>query len=187
MMALDKIDEMVAQYPHIWKTRASVFSWIKGIIRKGWNRAPQKITLINKMRKQIPNPNPKGKKPTVWGATCEICLNDYALKDMQCDHRDEATAHLTQIEHIQPCAEKLLLVVEEDLRLICKGCHNLHSIAQLKGVSFEEAKVEKLVIEFSKNNAEKQKHILTNTCNLSIMPPNAKARAEAYRNYLKEK
>jgi len=181
----DKIDLIVQQYPDVWKTRASFFSWLKGVIRKGWNNSPQKVKLINKLRRQIPNPNPRGKKPTVWGVTCEICLNDYALKDCQVDHRSEETAQLTQVEHIQSCAEKLLLVVEDDLRIICKPCHNLHSIAQSKGVTFEQAKIEKQVIEFSKLKAAQQIKVLQeyDSCG-KMAATNAKARVELYRRII---
>ena len=183
-MSKDKIDILVEQYPEVWKTRAEVFSWLKGIIRKGWNVAPQKIILMKKRRKQIPNPNPKGKKPTVWGATCEICLNDFPMSNLQIDHRDEETAHLTNLEDIQSCAEKLLLVVESDLRVVCKRCHSIHSYAQRMNISFEQATLEKKVVAFKKLSTEQQKEVLTNEVMCETISPNAKGRAEQYREWL---
>lgn len=185
-MSKDKIDLLVEQYPEVWKTRAEVFSWLKGIIRKGWNVAPQKIILMKKRRKQIPNPNPKGKKPTVWGATCEICLNDFPMSNLQIDHRDEETAHLTNLEDIQSCAEKLLLVVESDLRVVCKQCHSIHSYAQRMDISFEQATLEKKVVAFKKLSTEQQKEVLTNEVMCETISHNAKGRAEQYREWLKQ-
>jgi len=183
---MDKIDEMVLLYPHIWKTRSAVFSWIKGGIRRLWNRAPQKIELIKKNRKQIPNPNPRGTKPTVWGATCVICGKDYILKDCQIDHVVEETASLTKIEDIQSCTEKLLLVTENDLRILCSSCHSVVSLSQRLGITFTEAQLEQKVIAFKKKNAEQQRKELTQLGIVDIMPTSAK-RVAAYRRFLKEK
>lgn len=151
----DKVDQIIEQYPDVWKTRSAFFSYIKGVIRKGWNTCPQKVKLIKKLRKQIDNPNPRGNKATVWGATCEICGKDFVLKDLQVDHRSDETAKLTEIGHVQSCVEKLLMVVEDDLRLICKDCHGAHTLAQKEGISFEDALIEKqLVIPFKKLSAK---------------------------------
>lgn len=148
---VDKVDRIVAENKEIWKSKAMFFSFIKGIVRRGWVRHPVKIKLINKLRKQIPNPNPKGKKPTVWGATCEICGNDFVIGDMEVDHKQNETANLVQLSDIQSCAEMLLCVVEDDLRLICKGCHSTHSYSQKMGIPFEEAVIEKKIIALMKD------------------------------------
>lgn len=182
----DKIDEILLQYPHVWKTRSAVFSWIKGGIRRLWNHAPQKLDLIKKHRKQIPNPNVNGKKPTVFGATCAICGVDTPLKDCQVDHVVEETASLTKIEDIQSCAEKLLLVTENDLRILCSSCHSVVSLSQRLGITFEEAQLEQKVIAFKKMKANAQFSFLTSLGIDSIMPTSAK-RVEQYRNYIKEK
>ena len=180
----DKIDEMLLQYPHVWKTRSAVFSWIKGGIRRLWNHAPQKLDLIKKHRKQIPNPNANGKKPTVFGATCAICKVDTPLKDCQVDHVVEETASLIKIEDIQSCTEKLLLVTEDDLRILCTSCHSVVSLSQRLGITFEEAQLEQKVISFRKLNAEAQKKQLTDLAIPSIMLSTATKRVDAYRNYL---
>ena len=182
----DKVDLIIQQYPDVWKTRSAFFSYVKGVIRRGWNHAPQKLILLKKLRKQIPNPNPRGNKETVWGAECSVCHNLFPLKDIQVDHLLDETAHLTEIEHIQSCAEKLLLVVEDDLRLVCKGCHEIISLSQKKGIPFAEAVIEKQVIAFSKNSVEKQRIILTETCRYETIATNTKGRANQYREWLQQ-
>lgn len=186
IITMDKVDEMVAMYPHIWKTRSAVFSWIKGGIRRLWNHSPVKLDLLKKQRRQIPNPNVNGKKPTVWGATCAICGKDTPLKDCQIDHVVEETASLTKIEDIQSCAEKLLLVTENDLRILCSDCHSVVSLSQRLGITFEQALLEKEVIAFKKLNAEQQKKRLTELGIDCIMFPTMAKRVDAYRNFLKE-
>lgn len=183
---MDKVDLIVQQNKEIWKSKAMFFSFIKGILRKGWARHPVKIKLINKLRKQIQNPNPKGKKPTVWGSTCEICGQDFVIGDMEVDHKQDETAKLVQLSDIQSCAEMLLCVVEEDLRLICKGCHSIHSYSQKMGISFEEAKSEKEVVAFKLLKVAEQTKVLTETCKYSTIGSNSKQRVEQYREWLKK-
>lgn len=155
-MTKDKVDLIVEQYPDVWKTRAAFMSFLKGIIRKGWSRHPVKLILLKKHRKQIPNPNPRGNKPTVWGADCSICKGTFVMSEIETDHHSDEVASLTKIEDIQSCVEKLLVIVEDDLRIVCKGCHSIVSLSQRLGCSFEEAKVRKEVIAFGKLSAESQ-------------------------------
>lgn len=151
----DKVDKIVEQYGDVWKSRAAFFSWLKGVIRRGWSTAPQKTKLLAKYRKQIPNPSERGKRH-IWGADCSICKNTFPLKEIQIDHVTDETARLTEIEHIQECVEKLLLVTEEDLRVVCKECHSIVSHSQKMGCSFEEAAILKQIIAFGKLSAEEQ-------------------------------
>lgn len=144
------------EYPEIWSTKAKWFSYLRGCLRKAWNTNPIKITVTNERRKQIPNPNPKGKKPTVWGATCECCGNDFVMKDIQVDHMIPAGS-LKETSDIQGFVERLLYVKKEDIRLVCKGCHNIITDAERKGISFEEAVVLKRIRDMS---IEEQKEVL---------------------------
>lgn len=181
---MDKVDLIVKQYPHIWKTRAAFFSFIKGVIRRGWNRHPVKISMLNKHRKQIPNPNPRGNKPTVWGADCTICGNAFVMKDVEVDHIVDEVASLTKLEDIQSCVEMLLVVSEEDLRPVCKGCHSIVSLSQRLGCTFEEAKVRQQVIAFGKLSTEDQTAKLKS---LSLpVDKTKKARQDRFEQWLKQ-
>ena len=91
---------------------------------------------------------------------------------------------MTEIGHIQSCAEKLLLVTEEDLRPVCVECHATISLAQRKNISFEEAKIEKQVISFGKESVNKQKDILTNTCKYETIATSVTKRKQQYREWL---
>ena len=185
-VACDKVDQMVEQYKHVWKTRAAVFSFIKGTLRRGWNHHPAKLELLKKVRKQIPNPNPKGKKPTVWGADCPLCGRTLPLKDFQVDHILEETASLTKVEDIQSCAEKLLLVVEEDLRVICCDCHEVVTLSQRMGCSFEQAKFEKdFIIPFGKLKAKQQIETLKEY-GIDCAKTNGEQRVALYRALMEE-
>ncbi len=181
----DKVDRIVAENKEIWKSKAMFFSFLKGLFRRGWSRHPIKIKLLKKHRKQIPNPNPKGKKPTVWGAECSVCHEVFPMNMLEVDHVSEDTASLTKLSDVQTCVEKLLVIVEEDLRIICKNDHATATLSQRLGIPLADAKIEQQVILFRKCNAETQKKQLTDLAIPSIMLSTATKRVDAYRNYLK--
>lgn len=165
-----------------WKSSTAFFTYLRGCLRKAWMRHPVKLNLIKSQRKQIKNPNPRGNKPTVWGFECELCNRDYVAKEGQVDHRVGA-GQLNKTEDIQGFTERLLYVTEEDLRYICKPCHSIVTLSERRGLSFEEAKVEKAVIEFGKLKAAEQYSTLLELGAEKIT--SAKGRKVKYREILK--
>lgn len=168
----------------VWPTKAKFMSWLRGGIRKSlWNRSPIKIEFINKHRKRIPNPNPKGKVATVWGGECGICKNDFVIADLQVDHIKGGHS-LRELSDIQSFIEGIVLVSEDDLMLVCKQCHSAKTLSEKKGISQADAVIEKEVIAFSKLSAETQKKLLTAYGYESNMTTSATKRKECYREYL---
>jgi hypothetical protein len=163
----------------LWKTSSSYWSFIRGKLRLAWNNHPIKISVINKKRYQIDNPNPNGKKPKVWGFDCEMCGLTFPISQGQVDHITPAGT-LTRREDIQGFVERLLCITEDDLRLVCKDCNNALSIAQKQGISYDEAIVEKRVIKIIKEKKDKSFLIAK-----GITPAtNAKKRREQIKEYL---
>lgn len=136
-----------------WKNSVAFFTYLRGCLRKAWSRHPTKLNVIKNKRKQIPNPNPRGNKTTVWGFTCELCNQDYVLKDGQVDHIVPAGS-LQKTEDIQGFVERLLYVIEDDLRLICKGCNSSLAYSDKHGISFQDALCEKQAIAIQKNKQD---------------------------------
>ena len=100
-----------------WKNSVAFFTYLRSCLRKAWSSHPSKINAIKRKRKQIKNPNPRGNKETVFGFTCEMCGNDFVLKECQVDHIVPA-GKLQKTEDIQGFVERLLYVTEDDLRLV---------------------------------------------------------------------
>jgi hypothetical protein len=130
-----------------WKTESSFWVWVRGILRKGWSRHPVKIEYIRLNRKRIVNPKETSRKnhPTVWGMTCEICQKDHAQGDIEIDHIGDS-ASFTGLHDAESYVKHLYLVDFDSLRSLCKICHKIVNQSQRKGVSFEEARVQKQVI-----------------------------------------
>lgn len=138
-----------------WKNSVAFFTYLRGCLRKAWSSSPIKHNLIKKKRKQIKNPNPNGKKETVFGFTCEMCNTDHVIANGQVDHK-VAAGSLRKTEDIQGFVERLLYVTEDDLRLICKSCNSALAYADKHGMSYEEAVREKKLIEICKTKKDVQ-------------------------------
>ena len=138
-----------------WKNSVAFFTYLRGCLRKAWSNNPIKHNLIKKKRKQIPNPNQKGKKATVWGFDCEICGGEFVMSLCQVDHIVPAGS-LQKTEDIQGFVERLLYVTEEDLRLVCKDCNSALALADAQGISLERARAEKTAIRLQKEKQDVQ-------------------------------
>ena len=137
-------------YPHIWKTKAAFFSYIRGGIRRSlWNRAPQKIEYINKHRKRIKNPNPKGRVAEVWGGVCALCGGEFPQNMLEVDHR-VGNNSLKDFDDILPFILAISCVSEDDLQLVCKPCHRIKTLCERNGTTFEQARAEKVALDLVK-------------------------------------
>lgn len=134
-----------------WKTEAAFMNWVRGVLRKGWKVHPIKIEFINKYRKRIKNPNQKSAKrfPECWGMTCDLCKIDTVQADIQIDHRGDSGT-FTKFEDAEAYMKHLFLIDYESIRPLCTSCHSVVSHAQNTGLSFEDAKLDKKVINLLK-------------------------------------
>ena len=142
-------------YPEIWKTESSFMSWLRGGIRRIWAKHPVKLDFIKQNRVKIPNPNPNGRVKTVWGGKCALTGEYFVLNELECDHK-VGNSSLKSVEDIQSFIEGVLLVTADDLQLVSKEAHKIKSYAEKQGISFEEAKIEKEVIEIIKQKKDKE-------------------------------
>ena len=139
-----KLQQMLEKYPHIWKTKASLMSYLRGGLRRScWMKHPVKLEFIKNNRERIPNPNPRGKVPEVWGGRCNVCKDLFVQSKLAVDHVREFSASLKDIKDIQTFVELITLVTEDDLQFVCKECHDNISYSQKHSCSFEEARVRK--------------------------------------------
>lgn len=175
---VDKVSKIVEDNPDVWKTRAKFFQWLKGVIRKGWNKHPVKLKLLKDTTKDIPNTNPKSvaRFPTVKGNVCSVCGGLFPQGQCEVDHVIEQPARLSCLEDVQECVEKLLVICKDDLRVVCKECHKIISHQQLKGVSFEAAKINKRVIALMKDKKERDKLLKEHGYKGSIVSNDSKRR-----------
>lgn len=152
----DKAQELLDKYPHIWKSKSSLMSFIRGGVRRAlWNRHPVKIEFIKNNRIRIKNPNPKGKADTVWGAVCALTGQEFPLNQIEVDHK-EGNHSLREISDIQSFVEAIALVTEDDLQFVSKEAHRIKSYSEKQGITFNQALVEKAVISLIKEKKDLQ-------------------------------
>ena len=143
-------------YPQIWKTESAFMSWIRGGIRRSlWNRHPVKLEFIKLNRVKIPNPNPRGKVAEVWGGVCALTGETHVIANLEVDHRT-GNHSLQTLKDIEPFVKGIVDITLEDLQFVSKEAHKIKSYAEKQGISFEEAKIEKEVIEIIKQKKDKE-------------------------------
>ena len=183
---MNKLDKILEENSDVWKNKSAFMNYLRGGLRKSvWSRHPVKLKLIKERRKRITNPKPSKAHPTVWGAECDVCKKDYAQKDIQVDHIRDDVNRLNDVEDIQEFVEGLSLVTMADLRLVCKPCHSIISHSQRKGISFEEAKIEKEIIALCKDDKLMLDKLSELGVQSSNVPKTKKARKELLTELLK--
>jgi hypothetical protein len=183
-----------------WKTESAYWSWVRGVLRRGWSRHPVKLEYIKKNRVRVPNPNPNGRNGEVWGMECRSCKGLFSMPiEKKTRARIEASTgktlvvieinHLTAAsrlrskEDLGTFAAKLLFVSFSDLEPLCQTCHKIYSYAEKQGISYEQAEFEKKVMEIV--NSGKVNEFLEER---GIVPEsNAKKRRLQVTEYLQEK
>ena len=135
-----------------WRTEAAYCSYLRGGLRKAlWNRSPIKLSFLRSKRYKLPlgrctKKNPKG---MVFVLDCEECKETLRQAELEVDHRGVVNS-LKTLEDLKTFIEGLVLVSFEDLRILCKACHKIHSYADRLGISFEEAALRKRIISLRK-------------------------------------
>ena len=150
----ETLREMLSEMSHVWKTESAFMSWLRGGIRRIWSKHPVKLEFIKRNRVKIPNPKPNGRVKEVWGGKCALTGEYFVLNELECDHK-EGNISLKSVDDIQTFVEGILIVTLEDLQLVSKEAHKIKSYAEKQGISFEEAKIEKEVIEIIKQKKDK--------------------------------
>lgn len=137
------------EFPELWKSESAFMSYIRGGIRGAlWKNNPIKLEFIKRERKRIQNPvaSRRGRFPEIWGATCYVCQQDFAIKDIEVDHIKGGHS-LKTMDDLQTFVEGIVCVGKGSLGLICTTCHKAKSYAEKHSMSQEDAVIEKRAIE----------------------------------------
>jgi hypothetical protein len=125
-----------------WKTESAFYGWVRGQLRKGWTRHPVKNLLLQNNRFKKDN----GKGRMTWHLECSQCKQDTPQTKIQIDHIHPAGS-LKTTEDIGKFVERLYFVTFDTIRPVCIPCHEVITFAERKGLSFEEAKIEKACVK----------------------------------------
>jgi len=84
-----------------------------------------------------------------------MCKEWQLGKNCQVDHFPIDAGSIPNIEAVGTFANNLFCEVD-NLRCLCKTCHSQYTLSQRKGISLEQAALEKQVTELSKLSVAKQ-------------------------------
>ncbi len=134
-----------------WKSEAQFLTWVRGVLRKGWSKHPIKLEFIKQTRKRIKNPKDNPRFPEVWGMKCAVCKKDKVQADIEIDHISDTGGTFRKLEDAVEYMRHLFVVNFSKMRAVCKQCHTIISYSQKMGISFEEATIQKRVIDVMKD------------------------------------
>ena len=176
------------QCPTVWKTKAQFFQWMRGQMRRAWSRHPVKVSYMAQHRKRVPLGRVTVKNPQglVWGCQCEHCNQLFKQTECEVDHID-AAGSFKGWDDFEAWMTKLMHINFDSIRIVCKTCHRIISYAERMGITFEEAKLEKRVIAFSKLKPTEQRTRLSALELVGHCQDNQASRRAAYKQYLQEK
>lgn len=120
-------------------------AWIRSALRSKWLRWQPRNDCLAASRRTYKGPNKRQK----WEYQCSLCKEWYISKAMEVDHYPHDAGTILTVEDIGPFAGRLFCEID-NLRAVCKPCHKIHTYAQSEGLTFEEARAAKQVIEITK-------------------------------------
>ena len=126
-------------------TESAYLAWIRSALRSKSLRWPPRAEAFKLARRAYKGPNKQQK----WEYQCAICGEWFKMKDCVADHFPVAAGSILTVDDIGPFANNLYCEVE-NLRILDKVCHDIHTVADKQGISFEEARVEKEKISLLK-------------------------------------
>jgi len=132
-----------------WKSEKEYLTWLRGSVRRIWSRHPTKIAYKQSRRYKAPVGR-YGKD--VWVSDCEMCGKQ--SRDCEVDHLDGGYGFHDWMTFTD-WAKRILWVTFDDIRELCKDCHEAVTLSQRLGISLEDAKIEKQVIALMKQKADK--------------------------------
>lgn len=140
------------EFPNIWKTKSAFFAWLRGGLRRAiWEKYPPKIQFKNGKC----TPPPEGYTGKAKSGT-ECSLTDVwtAKSYLEVDHI-EGNASLKGWDDVTSFIQHLC-TNSDNMQLVSKEAHKTKSYAERRGISFEEAALEKKVIQIIKDKRDKQ-------------------------------
>lgn len=129
---------------------------VRKAIDAAWMTAANKLVLLED--RVIPDMNPNTR--TKWLIKCDHCGNLFKLTDVQVDHI-VGEFPCTEPEHFFGYIMSRLDVGFDDLQVLCIEDHQIKTLAERNGISFEEARIEKQVIAICKGSTSSVKAFLS--------------------------
>ena len=153
-------------------TEAQYLSWIRSALRSRWLRWLPRAEALKQAQVPYVGENTRRK----YSYRCAICSELFSQKDCEVDHHPHDAGSIRSLDDIGPFVGRLFCEID-NLRVLCKKCHSVYTYAQKQGINFEQALVEKKVIETLKDKKKTLDLCTKMGYNTSTLTNEAKRRA----------
>ena len=151
----DKLAKKITEDGHLKENE--LVRIVRKAVDSAWMTAANKLVFLED--KVIPDMNPNSR--TKWLIECNICKGVFKLTDVNVDHRI-GEFPCTNREDFMSYIISRLDVGFDDLQILCVdipkkghvGCHQIKTLSERMGISFESARIEKKVIAICKQPAK---------------------------------
>ncbi len=126
-----------------------VVSVVRSAIRQAWMKSDVKLAYL--YSKTIPDMDDSTR--TKWLVPCEICGKMFKIADVEIDHKFIGGSSFTKVSDFESYFNNILMVNFDGLQVLCKEDHQIKTLAESLGITFEESRVEKEVIRICKLKA----------------------------------
>lgn len=168
-----------------FKTEAAFWGFVKGLVRRGWTRHPVRVEYVKSKRFKAPLGKVTKKNPTglVWAVKCEMCGETFKQSQIEVDHIYPSQQE-RWYDDIDAFVRRMFYITFDDIQILCKErCHPTKTLMDARGITFEEALIEKEILLHSKN-AKTQKAFLESK---GIVPgKNAETRKQQIREVVEK-
>lgn len=122
-------------------TEAQYLAWIRSALRSKWLRWPPRAEALKAAQVPYSGPNTRRK----YSYLCAICGKLFAQKDVEVDHFPHDAGSILSVDDIGNFCNNLYCEID-NLRVVCKECHGIHTLATKQGLTFMEAVATKKAI-----------------------------------------
>lgn len=142
----DKLAKKITEDGHLKENE--LIRIVRKAIDSAWMTAANKLVFLED--RVIHDMNPATR--TKWLVECNQCGKMFKLADVQIDHRIGEFA-CTNREDFYAYILSRLDVGFDDLQVLCIPDHEIKTLGERLGITFEEARIEKAVIAIMKEKA----------------------------------
>lgn len=174
-----QIEKIMSDHPDLFPTESKFWTYLRGALRRSlWSKSPMKLRFKSSTSSPPPEDyTGRGRK----GHYCALTGEWVAVSKSEVDHI-EGNVSLSCEEDIIPFIVHLLASGEDQLQVVDKEAHKIKSYAERMGITFEQATVEKRIIEMMKDKNKVNKLLDSHSlpCNNDL------ARKESLRKLIGE-
>ncbi len=163
-------------------TESAYLAWIRSALRSKSLRWPPRAKALELARRSYKGDN----KLQKWEYECAICHKWWKAKKVVVDHYPKRAGSILHWRDIGEFCNNLYCETD-NLRVLCSPCHDVHTLSEKNGISFEEAQFQKDVIDIMKRPIIEILAFCQDYGYNESMLSNAAKRKEAVTTILKEK